>query len=489
MFDSSYEKRVLFDSAVGNNTYSSTSDPIRSSQISDKRKEKTGNSSASKTKELHEIIHKKVTKKRHNHENLKKGDGTIAKCIELFNKGADPNILIKLEKLLREQEKYYNYYTEKFLPALEKEVIESEELMKPSVLNNEEKSSQRSPTRRGKILGIILEITGITNKSSDKNHSSSTIQNQKSRKNNQTDRQDNAMGLFKKKSFPAEVPNSTSSDMTPQEEDSAGKGVSGIGISGTYNSLRSLDSYDASTILTSKQSQARKKITQSQLNSQSDLSIDSKDLKNEKPNITVNAVEVPSGANTSKLSSSSDLDSRINSSSLASSSRRNSLTSVTSISSEESVHLKLNPAEEDNSLQLEDEGKTKLAHPNKTRPKGPSGRRSPSKHYKKTEEGPHCVIAVTGSKVKDTMQSNNYENNSKIKNKNLHVALVTSSALLAIGCIVAGAMTSGLVGAGLFVVAAVFATAAAAELCSNILSSKLISISVSPLVDNKGLTQ
>ncbi|WP_343289272.1 hypothetical protein [Wolbachia endosymbiont of Encarsia formosa] len=94
---------------------------------------------------------------------------------------------------------------------------------------------------------------------------------------------------------------------------------------------------------------------------------------------------------------------------------------------------------------------------------------------------------MTGSKVKDTMQSNNYENNSK--NKNLHVALVTSSALLAIGCIVAGAMTSGLVGAGLFVVAAVFATAAAAELCSNFLSSKLTSISVSPLIDNKELTR
>ncbi|WP_264375799.1 DUF350 domain-containing protein [Wolbachia endosymbiont (group B) of Sphaerophoria taeniata] len=481
MFDSSYEKRVLFDSAVGNNTYSSTSDPIRSSQISDKRKEKTGNSSASKTKELHEIIHKKVTKKRHNHENLKKGDGTIAKCIELFNKGADPNILIKLEKLLREQEKYYNYYTKKFLPALEKEVIESEELMKPSVLNNEEKSSQRSPTIRGEILRIILEIT---NKGSDKNHSS-VIQNQQ-------DRQGNAE-TFNKQSLSGKVEIPKNSGINPLEKDSLAKGVSGTGISGTYNSLRSLDSYDASTILTSKQPQARKKITQSQLNSQSDLSIDSKDLKNEKPNITVNAVEVPSGANTSKLSSSSsDLDSRINSSSLASSSRRNSLTSVTSISSEESVHLKLNPAEEDNSLQLEDEEKTKLVHPNKTRPKGPSGRRSPSKHYKKTEEGPHCVISVTGSKVKDTMQSNNYENNSKIKqlnNKNLHVALVTSSALLAIGCIFAGAMTSGLVGAGLFVVAAVFATAAAAEFCSNILSSKLISISVSPLVDNKGLTQ
>ncbi|WP_343289270.1 hypothetical protein [Wolbachia endosymbiont of Encarsia formosa] len=49
----------------------------------------------------------------------------------MFNNGADPNVLIQLEKLLREQEKYYNYYTEKFLPALKTKVIESEELMKP----------------------------------------------------------------------------------------------------------------------------------------------------------------------------------------------------------------------------------------------------------------------------------------------------------------------------------------------------------------------
>ncbi|WP_108784137.1 DUF350 domain-containing protein [Wolbachia endosymbiont of Bemisia tabaci] len=481
MLDSSYEERVLFDSAVGNNTYSSTSDPIRSSQISDKRKEKTGHSSASKTEELYEIIHKKVTKKKHNNENLKKGDGTITKCIGLFNKGADPKVLIKLEKLLREQEeyqKYYNYYTEKFLPALEKEVMGSEVGL--PVFKNEIEQSQGSPTRRGKILGIISRII---NKSSDKNHSSSVIQNQR-------DRQGNAMELFNKQSLSGEVEIPKNSGINPLEKDSLAKGVSGKGTPGIYNILRSSGHYNASTILTSKQSQERKKITQSQLNSQSDLSIDSKDLKSEKPNITVNAVEVPSDENTSKLSSS-DLDSGINSSVLASSSRRSSLTSVTSISSEESIHLKLNPAEEDNGLQLEDEGKTKLAHPNKTRPKGPSGRRSPSKYYKKIEEGlaPHCVISVTGNKVKDTMQSNNYENNSKIKNKNLHVVLVTSSALLAIGCIVAGAMTPGLVGAGLFVVATVFATAAAAELCSNFLSSKLTSISVSPLVDNKELTR
>lgn len=449
---------------------------------------KTQSNEVDINQKLYDTIYKKVTKKTHSNQSTKKdGDGTIKKCIELFNNGADPNVLIQLEKLLREQEeyqKYYNYYTEKFLPALKKKVIESGELMKPSVLNNEEKSSQRSPTIKGKTLKIISEIT---KKSNNKDHSSSTIQNQKNLRSNQANRQNNTMELFNKQSLSGEVEIPKNSGINPLEKDSLAKGVSGKGTPGKYNTLRNSGYYGASAHPTSKQSQARKEIAQSQLNSQSDLSIDSKDLKNEKPNITVNAVEVPSGANTSKLSSSSDLDSGINSSSLASSSRRSSLTSVTSISSEESVHLKLNPAEEDNSLQLEDEGKTKLAHPNKTSPKGPSGRISPSKHYKKTEEGPHCVISVTGSKVKDTMQSNNYENNSK--NKNLHVALVTSSALLAIGCIVAGAMTSGLVGAGLFVVAAVFATAAAAELCSNFLSSKLTSISVSPLVDNKELTR
>ncbi|WP_264685300.1 DUF350 domain-containing protein [Wolbachia endosymbiont (group B) of Parapoynx stratiotata] len=444
--------------------------------------------------QLYNSIYKKVTKKTHNHENLKKGDGTIAKCIELFNKAADPNILIKLEKLLREQEKYYNYYTEKFLPELEKEVMGSEVGL--PVFKNEIEQSQGSPTRRGKTLKIISEIT---KKSNNKDHSSITIQNQKSLRSNQANRQNNTMELFNKQILSGEVEIPKNSGINPLEKDSLAKGVSGKGTPGIYNSLRSSGRYDASTILTSKQSQERKKITQSQLNSQSDLSIDSKDLKNEKPNITVNAVEVTSGANTSKFSSSSDLDSRINSSSLASSSRRNSLTSVTSISSEESVHLKLNPAEEDNSLQLEDEGKTKLAHPNKTRPKGPSGRRSPSKHHEKIEdqvkkESSQYVILVTGSQAmqSEKKEAANYENKSKVKephNKNLHVALVTSSALLAIGCIVAGVMTSGLVGAGLFVVAAVFATAAAAEFCSNILSSKLTSISVSPLVDNKGLTQ
>ncbi|MGL9779113.1 MAG: hypothetical protein ACR5K5_02480, partial [Wolbachia sp.] len=72
--------------------------------------------------------------------------------------------------------------------------------------------------------------------------------------------------------------------------------------------------------------------------------------------------------------------------------------------------------------------------------------------------------------------------------RNLHVALVAGCALSTIGCIVAGAMTSGLVGAGLLAMAAVFAIAAVAELHSNFLSSKLTSINVSPLVNDKELT-
>ncbi|MGL9726597.1 MAG: hypothetical protein ACR5KV_08985 [Wolbachia sp.] len=91
------------------------------------------------------------------------------------------------------------------------------------------------------------------------------------------------------------------------------------------------------------------------------------------------------------------------------------------------------------------------------------------------EESAQCLISMTGNKVKNPIESDNYENSSEFKQlnyRNLHVALVTGCALLAIGCIVAGAMTSGPIGAGLFAVAAVFATAAAAELRSSFLLSK-----------------
>ncbi|MFP3026690.1 MAG: hypothetical protein ACEY3L_10770 [Wolbachia sp.] len=114
--------------------------------------------------QLHDTIYKKVTKKTHNHKSPKKnGDGTIKKCIELFKQGADPKVLIRLEKSLKEQEESYNYYTKKFLPVLETEVMKLE--VELSVSNNEREQLQRSPTRRGKILEII---SGIIKRSSNK---------------------------------------------------------------------------------------------------------------------------------------------------------------------------------------------------------------------------------------------------------------------------------------------------------------------------------
>ncbi len=63
---------------------------------------KSQNNTGDINQQLHNTIYKKVTKKTHNHESPKKnGDGTIKKCIELFKKEANPNVLIKLEKSLR----------------------------------------------------------------------------------------------------------------------------------------------------------------------------------------------------------------------------------------------------------------------------------------------------------------------------------------------------------------------------------------------------
>ncbi len=245
---------------------------------------------------------------------------------------------------------------------------------------------------------------------------------------------------------------------------------------------------------------------------------------------------------TSKLSSSNDSDSGIDSprtskESLKSpvSSRRSSLTLVTSTSSEESLNSTLSSVEGDNGLQPEDEGETKLAHLTKTRSKGPSGRRSPSKYNKKIEDQVKNEVSpgviqvadtgiqrekntdpsgqttqVTGSHTKDPIQPEEKEDKKNTitivqkfplnkkkgedtplekqpNNRNLHVAFVAGCALSTIGCIVAGAMTSGLIGAGLLAMVAVLAIAAVAELHSNFLSSKLTSINVSPLVDDKSL--
>ncbi|MFP3033476.1 MAG: hypothetical protein ACEY3M_21055, partial [Wolbachia sp.] len=143
--------------------------------------------------QLHNTIYKKVTKENHKHGSPQKGDGTIKKCIEFFKKEADPNVLSELEKSLSKQikleklpekkeeyQKHYKYYIEDFLPALKTGVMELE--VRPPVFNNEIEQSQGLKTQRGKILEII---SGIIKRSSNKDHFSSTIQNQNDRENSQ----------------------------------------------------------------------------------------------------------------------------------------------------------------------------------------------------------------------------------------------------------------------------------------------------------------
>lgn len=433
---------------------------------------------------LFNAIREKATRKDHKHESPKKnGDGTIKKCIKLFKQEADPKVLIRLEESLREQEEYHGYYIKNFLPALKTEITNSEKL---------------DSKKRAIIVKIILDIT---NRSSDKDHSSSTIQNQNGRRNNQIDRQNNTMELFNKQSLSGEVEIPKNSGINPLEKDSLAKGVSGKGTPGIYNPLRSSGYHSASTTPTLKQLQASEEkvsIAQSQLNGSFSQSCE------DFPSTIADAVEVPRSANTSKLSNDNGSDSGVSSreESLESpiNSRRSSMSSI------------LSSAGENNDPQKEDTGNQ--MQPEQTAEEEPqvSSQRVTLGSREKESMNPNSqTTQMTDSQVKDPIQPKEKEDRENAitivqkfplnkkkgedtplekqpNNRNLHVALVAGCALSTIGCIVAGVMISGLVGAGLLAMAAVFAIAAVAELHSNFLSSKLTSISVEPHVNDKELT-
>ncbi|WP_353274948.1 hypothetical protein [Wolbachia endosymbiont (group A) of Ennomos erosarius] len=346
--------------------------------------------------QLHNTIYKKVTKENHKHGSPQKGDGTIKKCIEFFKKEADPNVLSELEKSLSKQikleklpekkeeyQKHYKYYIEDFLPALKTGVMELE--VRPPVFNNEIEQSQGLKTQRGKILEII---SGIIKRSSNKDHFSSTIQNQNDRENSQ-----------------------------------------------------------------------------------------------------ISSIE---------RSNDNETDSGINSPGLALSSRRSSVSSI------------LSSAGENNNLQKENENQMQPEQAVEEEPQVSSQCQALGSREKESMDPNSQTTQMTGSQVKDSMQPEEKKDKKNAittvqklpvnekkgedtpptkqpNNRNLHVALVAGCALSTIGCIVAGAMTSGLAGAGLLAMAAVLAIAAVAELHSNFLSSKLTSINVSPLVDDKSL--
>ncbi|WP_264338351.1 ankyrin repeat domain-containing protein [Wolbachia endosymbiont (group A) of Cheilosia soror] len=81
-----------------------------------------------KDEQLHCAIERKVKKEEHKREKPRGQDGTLKKCKRLFEKDASPEVLTKLEESLREQEKYYRYYVQCFLPVLDKAIERSKKI-------------------------------------------------------------------------------------------------------------------------------------------------------------------------------------------------------------------------------------------------------------------------------------------------------------------------------------------------------------------------
>ncbi|OAM01729.1 ankyrin repeat domain-containing protein [Wolbachia endosymbiont of Dactylopius coccus] len=81
-----------------------------------------------KDEQLYGTIERKVKKEEHKREKPRGQDGTLKKCKRLFKEGASPEVLTKLEESLREQEKYYRYYVQCFLPVLDGAIEQSKKI-------------------------------------------------------------------------------------------------------------------------------------------------------------------------------------------------------------------------------------------------------------------------------------------------------------------------------------------------------------------------
>ncbi|WP_250295577.1 ankyrin repeat domain-containing protein [Wolbachia endosymbiont of Oedothorax gibbosus] len=95
-----------------------------------------------KDEQLYGTIERKVKKEKHKHEKPRGQDGALKKCKRLFEEGASSEVLTKLEESLREQEKYYRYYVQCFLPVLNRKI-----------------SKELDPIKKEEIGQVISEIT------------------------------------------------------------------------------------------------------------------------------------------------------------------------------------------------------------------------------------------------------------------------------------------------------------------------------------------
>ncbi|MBC6686271.1 ankyrin repeat domain-containing protein [Wolbachia pipientis] len=127
-----------------------------------------------KDEQLYCIIEKKVKKEEHKREKPRSRDGALKKCERLFEEGASSEVLTKLEESLREQEKYYRYYVQCFLPVLDKAI---------------ERSKKISNETKERVKQVISEITD-----NSKYCSNSITHNQNDRRNSEDSEAESGYG-------------------------------------------------------------------------------------------------------------------------------------------------------------------------------------------------------------------------------------------------------------------------------------------------------
>ncbi|WP_353271743.1 ankyrin repeat domain-containing protein [Wolbachia endosymbiont (group A) of Nomada goodeniana] len=127
-----------------------------------------------KDEQLYGIIERKVKKEEHKREKPRGQDGALKECKRLFKEGASPEVLTKLEESLREQEKYYRYYVQCFLPVLDKAIKRSKKI------SNETKE---------RVKQVISEITD-----NSKYCSNSITHNQNDRRNSEDSEAESGYG-------------------------------------------------------------------------------------------------------------------------------------------------------------------------------------------------------------------------------------------------------------------------------------------------------
>ncbi|WP_265038434.1 MULTISPECIES: hypothetical protein [unclassified Wolbachia] len=391
--------------------------------------------------QLSNTIYRKVTAENYQ-ENQ---DETSKECKRLFKQGASPKTLAELEKILRERQNEQ---------AIAKHLESSKQGTSPEALAELEKSVGKKREHYNNYIQHFLpalkaEIT--ESKKLDSKKKAAIVQT--------------ILDITNRSSSVSSIPNAVEENIEDQMQ------------------LKHIE--EQNNTQETPLNVAEKKSGDNKILSNSDVT----EEVFEKYSKVVKEIEEKQ---TSKLSSGNDSDSGIDSPGLSEknsispiNSRKNSLTSIASTSSEESLNSTLSSVEEDNGLQPEGGEKTELLESNLESPKENETQVQPEQTVKKEpkmQENENSDGQANPDQVKKDILLKNQPNN-----RNLHVALVAGCALSTIGCIVAGAMTSGLIGAGLLAMVAVLAIAAVAELHSNFLSSKLTSINVSPLVDDKSL--